>query len=379
MRLEWLSLHQFRNYERCEFCPGPAVNLLLGPNGAGKTNLLEAVAVVLGGRSPRGARDRELVRHGGEGYRLRARLVNRTGRHALAAAAAPAGGRRLELDGAPVERRDLLGLAPFVWFGPDDLDLLKGPPARRRRFLDLLAAQLEPVHGGDLLAYARILAQRNELLRDVRDRRTSRQLADLFDDQLAATAARIVRRRLATLRALAPLARQYHEAVAGTGALGLAYVGGDWAESEGAEERAREALARLREQEIARGQTLWGPQRDDVVVQLDGYPARDRASQGQQRTLVLALKLAEYALLQRRLGEQPLLLLDDVLSELDPGRAAALARFVRDAGQVLISSADPAAARPFAGAAVFRVEGGRLLPGGEGACDARSDAAGRGA
>lgn len=363
MVLERLELRDFRNYAALEFRPEPGLNLLVGPNGAGKSNLLEAVALACSGRSPRGAGDGELVRHGAAGYVVRATVRTRSGRHVLALAGGP-GGRRLRIDGGDALLRDLLGLAPVVWFGPDDLALVKGAPAARRRFLDLLAAQLQPVHAADMLAYGRILAQRNGLLRQLRARPGGGGPADLFDEALLRTGARIVRRRLEVLRDLQPLAAGAHAQLAGEAArLELRYVAGDevWEPEPPAdlEERLRAALLRRAAEELRRGQTLWGPQRDDVRLLLAGRDARGFASQGQQRAIVLALKWGEWALLEARLGEPPLLLLDDVFSELDRPRALALAGLATRVPQALVTAATPPEAAT-AAAARFRVEGGRV-------------------
>lgn len=378
MYLEELRLYAFRNYGRLDVQFPAGIVLLAGPNAAGKTNLLEAVHLLCTGTSHRGARDADMAAWGTGFYAVHG-SVRRAG-HAVSLSVRydPAAGKQIRVLDAPLRRRaELLDHAAAVAFAPDDLRLVKGEPGQRRRYLDRLAALLDRRHAADLGDLRGVLEQRNQLLRDVRARRTSRDLAELFDEPYLDLAARILARRVAVLRRALPAAAAALAALAGgREQLTAAYLEGGtrsdelpglppeadqppyWAE------RGRAALATLARDELDRGVTLWGPHRDDVGLYIDGRDSRVHASQGQQRSLVLALKHAELAVAGAALGTPPLLLLDDVLSELDPTRSAALLRLARDAEQAFVTAAveDVRALGPWweAASAVYTVAGGRL-------------------
>jgi DNA replication and repair protein RecF len=362
LHVEALALEDFRNYVRQELELSPGLNLVTGRNAQGKTNLLEAVHC-LGGlgspRSPEGA----LIRTGAERAVLHASVVRRERQIRLDLELRPGRGTRVLINKTPAQGpRALRELVVSVFFGPDELSLVKGSPDARRRFLDELVVKLRPVRDALRREWERVLKQRNALLKSAPKRgelpRTAAETLEIWDDALSRTGAALATARLEALGLLTPHARRRYEAIAGGGELQLGYAS-TWIPAELSaaaiaepgsveEEVLRKHLAdriqELRPREIERGISLAGPQRDDVTVLLASegglLDARTYASQGDQRTAALALKLAEHDLLSDALDEQPVLLLDDVFSELDPGRRRWLAGAVGQMGQALVSSAD---------------------------------------
>jgi len=352
--VEQLRLYRFRNYadQTVEF--GPDVNVVVGPNAQGKTNLLEAVATLALSRSPRAATTSDLISWGEPECQLQARIRRPLGdtevslrlRRGVAGAAA----RTITVDGSPRRARALLGVCPVVLFWPEDLLLVKAGPEGRRRLLDVVLSQLDGRSAADLVRYRRILEQRNALLRRLRLGVGSEAGLGGFTLDLAETGGRIRVARQQLVSALRPLARTaLDELSGGAEQLDMHYRQVRAASDENADEEPMDridpaapeveldmtaadddvagATASLldelesrRCEELARGITVAGPHRDDVILLLNGRSARSGASQGQQRSLVLALKLAEVRHLAERTGMAPVLILDDVLSELDPAR-----------------------------------------------------------
>lgn len=337
-----LSLEGFRSYRRLEAAfPTPFV-LLQGRNAAGKSNLLEAIALLCTGRSYRSARDLEMVNWGVEGYSIQARFQNDGLSNLLQLYYGP-GGRSLFLDGfACANWGEMTGQFPAVIFSPDDLQLLKGPPSLRRRFLDLILLQLQRPYRHHLRQYLRVLTQRNNLLRRLTPGEQAAAQLDIWDEQLVEHGSQVIRRRLGLLATIGPILDESYEAISGSREPVVVSYLTDLAIPSQAElpEIAgafRRRLQQLRRLELSRGVTLAGPQRDDVLFLLDGRDARFFASQGQQRTLTLTVKLAEVALLREQLGRPPLFLLDDVLSELDPQRRRCLLAALPGASQAFIT------------------------------------------
>lgn len=362
MRVEALGLEDFRNYQRQEVELVPGLNLVTGRNAQGKTNLLEAVHCLGGLGSPRSP-DSALIRSGAERALLHAGVIRRERPIRIDMELRTGRGTRVLINKTPASGpRALRELVVSVFFGPDELSLVKGSPDARRRFLDDLVVKLRPVRDALRREWERVLKQRNALLKSAPRRgelpRAAAETLGIWDDALSRTGAALTAARLEALGLLLPHARRRYEAVAGGGELSLAYTS-SWVPDELSaavlddptsvdEDVLRKhlsgALEELRPRELERGISLAGPQRDDVAVVLasaDGpLDARVYASQGDQRTAALALKLAEHDLLTEALDERPVLLLDDVFSELDPGRRGWLAEAVSGMGQALVSSAD---------------------------------------
>ena len=367
MRVDELALEDFRNFESVHVEFARSLNLLVGKNAQGKTNLLESVYCLTGLGSPRAA-DSALVRHGAERALVHARVSRGPRSVRVDLELRPGRGQRALVNRTAASGpRDLGEVTAAVFFGPDELSLVKGSPDGRRRFLDDLVVKLRPARHGLRREWERVLRQRNALLRSMPRAAPpgAADTLDVWDEALCRVGGALASARLEALGRLLPLARRRFGEVAGGGDLGLAYVG-SWLGQDTAEaavdrpESISEAdvhkalsvaVEDARPREIERGQSLVGPQRDDVLVEIatpsrpDGalVDARAFASQGDQRTAALALKLAESDLLTAALGERPILLLDDVFSELDPSRREWLSATVRDLGQVLLSSAEPGA------------------------------------
>ncbi|WP_369801693.1 DNA replication/repair protein RecF [Cyanobium sp. NIES-981] len=331
---------QFRNITRLELNLEAPRLLVLGPNGEGKSNLLEGVELLGSLRSHRTGSDRDLIQQGCSHARIRG--LTASGEQ-LQLDLRPRGGRQARRNGKPLERQlDLLSDLRCVSFSALDLELVRGEPAGRRQWLDRVVLQLEPLYGDLLSRYGRLLRQRSQLLRRGMGRDQA-GLLDAFDQQMALVGTRLHRRRHRALQRLHPLAAQWQERLSGgRDALAIAYRSGTRLEGDEAEEPWRAALssqlAAQRDTELRLGQCSVGPHRDEVAFTLGDQPARRYGSAGQQRTLVLALKLAELDLVRSVVGEPPLLLLDDVLAELDPTRQQLLLEAVGEGHQCLVSA-----------------------------------------
>lgn len=341
IRLKRLDFHQFRNIRHLSLELTHNRLLVTGRNGEGKSNLLEGVELLTSLRSHRCSRDGDLIRHGEPAGRLRGHT---DGGDILELQLRRRGGRLAERNGKVLERQlDLPGSLRCVGFSALDLDLVRGEPALRRQWLDRVVLQLEPIYGALLSRYGRLLRQRSQLLRRGLAGHQRAALLDVFDQQMALVGTRLHRRRRRALGRLEPLASAWQQRIGGGAEpLRLEYLSGTQLEGEEAEEPWRlaleEQLRQQRSEEERLGQCLVGPQRDDVALLLADQPARRYGSAGQQRTLVLALKLAELELVQQVVGQPPLLLLDDVLAELDPGRQRQVLEAVGEGHQCLVSA-----------------------------------------
>jgi len=339
----WLT--DFRCYEVLELELPPGCTVITGANGQGKTSLLEAVEWIATGRSFRGVPDGALTRAGTDAAIVRAEVERAGGQIRVEAEIRATGRNRILVNGQPLaRRRDLVDGLRATVFSPDDLELIKGGPAMRRGFLDDLLAASAPRYEAVRTDYERVLRQRNALLKGgVRDA-DARTTLEVFDAQLARTGSDLIRARLRlTDRLLPAVARAYAELAREEPAVGGAYVV-DWTGSTLTEDRDElealllESLVAHRRREVDRGVTLVGPHRDEWRLELHGLEARTTASQGEQRSLALALRLGGHRVVAEVLGEEPLLLLDDVFSELDPSRSAALLEHL-PAGQTLLTTA----------------------------------------
>jgi DNA replication and repair protein RecF len=371
IRLHRLELLHFRNIGGlCLELEAPRL-LVIGANGEGKSNLLEAVELLTSLRSHRCSSDLDLIRHGQPASRLRAQTSEGD---QLELELRRRGGRRALRNGRLLERQlDLIGPLRCVGFSALDLDLVRGEPAQRRQWLDRVVLQLEPIYGALQSRYLRLLRQRSQLLRRGLAPGERGALLDAFDLQMALVGTRLHRRRRRALARLEPLAQTWQERLGGGNEqLELRYQSGTPLPSEAdgdQEESWRAALAeqlRLQRNEEERlGHCLVGPHRDEIGLILGGTAARRYGSAGQQRTLVLALKLAELDLVRQVVGEPPLLLLDDVLAELDARRQQLLLAAVGEGHQCLVSATHLEA---FGGgwqaaAQVVHMDQGRLRPG----------------
>jgi DNA replication and repair protein RecF len=342
--LQTISIQGLRSYESLEAAFGPGPQLIVGPNAAGKTTLLEAIVLLAWGRSHRTSTDGELIRWGAELARIEGLTGAETVEVALVRPTGGAGARkRIRVNGVPRRAAGLIGLLRTVVFAPEEMLLVIGSPGLRRAAIDQLAMERSPAYARDLAAYGRTLQHRNSLLRAIREEQAGRDELRFWDASFLDAGGAIVAERLRLLDDLAgPLAQAHAEIApdeAGAARLAVSYATNAPALPG---ESPRDALARrlgeTAEKEVWNGSTLVGPHRDDVVFGLDGRDMSGFASRGQQRTAILAFKLAELDLLTAQDGRPPLLLLDDVFSELDPDRRSHLVRRIAELPQAFVTT-----------------------------------------
>ena len=366
MFLQHIHLQKFRNYQSQSVTFRAPKTILLGDNAQGKSNLLEAVELLATLKSHRTSRDRDLVQEGKATGHVKAQLNKDIGPSELMLVLRSSGRRATILNGETLKRQqDFLGNLNAVQFSSLDLDLVRGGPSERRNWIDTLLTQLEPVYAYILQQYNQVLKQRNAFIKQHTDEENSRPLdatqMALWDAQLVAAGTRVIRRRSRGLQRLIPLAQSWHQAISGdTEQLKITYQPNISIarETSSWQDDAREDLAqdtqlddpdhiqqaffeKIKSRAIAeyhQRTSLAGPHRDDIDFSINHTPARQYGSQGQQRTLVLALKLAELELIEAVIGEPPLLLLDDVLAELDLKRQNQLLETIEDRFQTLITT-----------------------------------------
>jgi DNA replication and repair protein RecF len=354
MYLKTLHLRHFRNYadQQVEF--SAAKTILVGNNAQGKSNLLEAVELLSSLRSHRTSRDRDLIRDGEAIAQITGHLQKDMGAVDLAMTLRQNGRRTVALNSLNLRRQlDFLGTLNMVQFSSLDLDLVRGGPDQRRHWLDSLLVQLEPIYAYVLQQYNQILRQRNALLKarlkaDSQDPPHSSLLTPhtselaLWDAQLAIAGSRVIRRRARVLQRLVPFAQSWHQSISGsTEQLEIRYAPNVELVEDDPEALQKAFLEKIQQRALVeqhQGTTIVGPHRDEVEFTINNTPARQYGSQGQQRTLVLALKLAELKLIEDVIGEPPLLLLDDVLAELDLSRQNQLLDAIQDRFQTLITT-----------------------------------------
>ena len=354
MYLKSLHLRSFRNYvdRQIEFTAQKTI--LVGNNAQGKSNLLEAVELLASLKSHRTSRDRELVLDSATAGQIQATVERAYGTSELSMIFRKQGRRTVAVNRENMRRQlDFLGTLNAVQFSSLDLDLVRGAPDSRRSWIDGLLIQLEPVYSSILQQYNQVLKQRNALLKKIRAVRqetgdTSLALDEyepqlkLWDEQLAAAGSRVARRRARVINRLAPIAESWHKRISGeTEQLEINYQPNvEWQEDDPLVVQ-QAFLAKIKDRRMAeqyQGKTVVGTHRDEIEFAIDRTPARYYGSQGQQRTLVLALKLAELKLIEEVIGEPPLLLLDDVLAELDPNRQQQLLEVIGDRFQTIITT-----------------------------------------
>jgi DNA replication and repair protein RecF len=358
VRVVSVHLRDFRTYARAEAHLGEGLTVVHGPNGVGKSNLLEALYFGCAGRSPSTRNERELVRFGAPATRVVVQLADGSRAHELSVGFEPGQPKRMSSDGAPVERLLDVAARPLLSvFLPDRLELLKGSPAVRRAHLDQVVAAVWPVRAADRRAYSRVLTQRNALLAGIRSGRASRATLSTWDRELARHAL-VLREHRAAVVAL--LAEPFLERASQLGLLGSASL--DYRPRSRARDED-EFLAELQARlpgDLERGFSSHGPHRDELAFLRDGRELRLYGSQGEQRLALLALLLAERAVLARERSRTPLMLLDDVMSELDAERRELLAHELSGGGQSVIATTDLAHVPGASGTGVTRL---RVSPG----------------
>ena len=392
MRLRSLTLDQFRSYAHCALTFEPGRTLVLGDNAQGKTNLLEAIYLLAVMRSPRAVSDGELITWsapappvarvagvgvGSEGdveveIAIAARLES-NGSVLRTKAGAPLVGKRVRRNGIARLAGDVVGAIPAVLFTTLDIAIITGSPGTRRRYLDFTVAQSDRAYARALSRYDKAVAQRNALLKRIVKGQASTKELGPWDDAVVEEGGTIIAGRARVVAELAVIAPRYQTwLAAGRGekleiayapALAQAVIEEEGVETETARAALRAALRRLRPRESGAGTTLAGPHRDDVLFTIDGHAAGSYASRAQQRSLALSLRLAEAEVLRQRRGEEPILLLDDVFSELDDRRREAVIEATEDAEQLILTSTDPThIPAGISAAARWRVTEGQLRP-----------------
>ncbi|MGZ7444709.1 DNA replication/repair protein RecF [Paenibacillus sp. TH7-28] len=371
MYVNQLSLQHYRNYDTLSLNSFGAVNLIIGRNAQGKTNLLEALFVLALSKSHRTGKDKELISFGSDHAMVEAEVEKKYGAVRLELRLTSQG-KKAKLNG--LEQRklsDFIGALNVVMFAPEDLEIVKGTPGVRRRFLDMEIGQVQPGYLYHLQQYQKILVQRNNLLKQAWGAGPELStMLEIWNEQLAEHGVKIIKKRKQFIRKLQKWAEQIHEGITGGGEkLKLSYL-----PSFGEAEEEDEAvllqqfmikLSQVKDQEIRRGMTLCGPHRDDVSFYINGNEAQVYGSQGQQRTTALSLKLAEIELIHEEIGEYPILLLDDVLSELDPYRQTQLIETFQSKVQTFITATgiESINASRLRDASIFHVQDGQVQGG----------------
>ena len=362
MHVKSLALKNFRNYEQATIMPDAGVTIFVGPNAQGKTNILEALHLCCLGRSHRTSRDEELIRWGAQSARVHILTRQLDGTHEVS----------IQLDKAQKKKKtvrigarqadrigELMGHICGVLFSPEDLSIVKDGPAERRRFLDMQLSQLRPQYFYSLQRAVRTLNQRNTLLKEISRTPSLLPTLDMWDEQLARVGAEIAQNRREAIAFLSEEARKAHASLTGgREELRLWYIS-QTADCADMQDQLLSRLRAARQEDLRRMTTTVGVHRDDIGVTINGKEARTFASQGQQRSAVLSLKLAQLEMAARETGEAPILMLDDVMSELDPGRRRQLIERI-DRVQTFVTCTDISDLAGAKQGAVYRVENGVL-------------------
>jgi DNA replication and repair protein RecF len=361
VRVRRIQLRDFRNYAAAEVELAAGLTVIAGPNGAGKTNLLEAIYFGCTARSPRTSNERELVRRGGEAVaRIVVDLQGDDGDHRIEVGFHPGEAKHVRVDGSPVDSLSTVESRPLLSvFLPERLELVKGAPVARRAHLDQVVAALWPNRAATRTAYSRALAQRNALVARIRTGVAGPSALDAWDAELAVHGVRLMADRAEVVDGLRPLFAELAERIGLPGGAEVRYrPRSDAADADG----LAAELAEHRGADLERGFTAHGPHRDELQLLLEGASLRAYGSQGQQRAALLALLFAERRLLAERRARAPLMLLDDVMSELDGERRELLAGLLRADGQAIITTTElehvPGTA--VAGGGLVQVENGTV-------------------
>ena len=364
MWLSRLSLHNYRNYLQLELDLQPGLNLFIGSNAQGKTNLLEACHVLATARSHRTSREMEMIRWEQQSFHIGAIIHTRHGTRHLDLRYDAHKSKQVQIDGVRMPRLfDLIGQLNVVFFAPEHLALVKADPSQRRRFIDILLSQLYHKYLYQLSQYQKLLRSKSELLKTATP---DLELLQVFNIQLAELGAAIILRRIMAVQTLNSLAARYHLELHPEEHLQLSYQNqlADYNNNNIREDKIASDLlalfAQKQSDELRRRICLVGPHRDDILFSLNGEDARKFASQGQQRSIVLALKVAEAHFMDQISGERPLLILDDLFSELDPERQLRLINLLQNFGQTLISAVQLPSLFHTQEKSIFQVKEGRV-------------------
>jgi len=358
MYLNKLQLWNFRSYSNLEINFPKGITILQGDNGQGKTNILEAIYLLSTGRSHRTNRELDMISYSSPWTRVRAENIQADGKHTVDMVISRGQKKRILVNGLAISRiSEILGQLNSVIFSPEDLDLIKEGPSKRRRFMDIELSQVSKKYFYALNEYNKVLEQRNSLLKD-----NQKSALDVWDTMLAEKAVPIIKARRDFCMRLAPIAKENHKYLSsGKEELSCIYKDGT-NEREDILEAVLENLEKNRENDLKRCFTTSGPHKDDIIIKLGETDLRYFGSQGQQRTATLALKLSELEMMREDLGEYPVLLLDDVLSELDTRRQQMLLEKITDI-QTIITVAQPVEYFNKMNVNLFKVEKSKVYKG----------------
>lgn len=344
MFIERVALLNFRNYQCLSLEMDKKINLLVGDNAQGKTNILEAIHYAGTFRSHRTNKDAELIKWDEKYFILKISGANQLGNFVLEIGVNREGKRKIKLNGLEKKKAaEVLGTVKVVLFSPEDLSLVKGSPVIRRRFMDNEISQLSPAYYHYLLNYQKLVSQRNTLLKDIRAKRSSVDNLDIWDPQIVSYGSKIINKRIDILKKIIPLARLIHRKITnGKEELEIKYICNvlDEETPSDLDTAFLDKLVQNRNEDIERAMTTIGPHRDDLSIFINGWEVKSFGSQGQQRTSSLSLKLAELELVKGETGEYPVLLLDDVMSELDEDRRHYLLESVQAKIQTIITATE---------------------------------------
>ncbi|OFX17793.1 MAG: hypothetical protein A2Z18_08375 [Armatimonadetes bacterium RBG_16_58_9] len=371
MYIRTLTLTDFRNYERLAFEPSEGTNILVGRNAQGKSAMLEAIYLLATSKSHRTSRDMDMIRIGQQASRVTADVARSVQNDVSVEIILDRSEKKTVRINTVKHAKvaDIVGQVNVVIFSTADLEMVKGEPSRRRRFLNLEISQISPGYVYALGRYKRVLDQRNNLLREIGDRRADGADLDVWDTQLAAYGATLISRRASFVESLSDAASGiFNSLTNSTEELTVTYKSTIQVDAAATEEEIGASflgmLAARREMDITRGSTSVGPHRDDLLLGVNGLPAREFGSQGQHRTMAIALKLAEIDLMFESVGEAPVVLLDDVMAELDKDRRRRIAELTSNRCQTIMTTANlgDISEAAIAAARVYDVEGGRVTP-----------------
>ncbi len=357
MVVKELTLKQFRNYESESIVLTPGINIFYGDNAQGKTNLLEGICYCATGKSHRTSNDKECIRHDAEEALIRIVYEVRGKEEKIEIRLKKSGHKTILVNGFPSKRSELIGRFHVVVFSPEDLSLVKNGPQYRRKFMDMELSQVDAVYLHDLQQYYHVLRQRNQLLKSGENPQLVRETIFAWDQQLAYYGLRIMEKRAAFVRKLEGYTAGIHQSITKQQEkLTIRYECADLVNQ--SEYVAK--LEALLEKDLRFGTTGIGPQHDDMTLFLNGTEVRTYGSQGQQRTAALSMKLAEMQMMREELGDEPVLLLDDVMSELDVNRQRQLASYIRKNQTILTCTGIEDSIRDLQAEGMFHVREGSV-------------------
>ena len=326
MYVESLALKNFRNYEKLDIRFSDSINIIHGDNAQGKTNILEAIFMAATTKSHRNSKDRDIIRFGEEESHIRLNLKKRDVGHRIDMHLRKSKPKGVAIDGIPIKRStELFGLINIIMFSPEDLSVIKNGPGERRRFMDMEICQLSRIYYSNLLKFNKVLDQRNNLLKQIYFKPKMESTLDVWDEQLVDVGRSIISERSNFINMINDIIRDIHSGITSDNEkIEIKY------EPNVDKDSFLQVLKDKRKLDIKNSITMTGPQRDDFGVFINGNDVRVFGSQGQQRTAALSLKMAEIQLVKRIINDNPILLLDDVMSELDEKRRNALLENISD-------------------------------------------------